>query len=102
MCAALLATTVVVAGCGGSGLADSELSGVQADASEAAYNISSSCLSGSTSIRSDFSENVDKLLEAYSKSEKDADVKGTMRDAAGTLRNCGQDDQAERLDRATD
>jgi hypothetical protein len=90
-----------IVGCGGSGLEDYELSSFRADAAGAAADIGLSCLDGSGSA-SEFSESVDTLLDAYSGSMKDAEVKQTLRGAAGTLRDCGQDEQAERVDRATD
>jgi hypothetical protein len=103
-CVVLVSLLLLIAtsGCGGSGLEDYELSSLQADAAEAAYNIAAGCLSGSTAAPSDFSKNVDKLLDTYSKSKKDSEVKQTMRETAGTLRDCGHDDQAARLERATD
>ena len=99
----LLLAVASLIGCGGdAGPTDAQLLDKRADASETASQVAANCLSGSSAVASDFSANVDRLLNAYEESEKDSEVKQTLRNAAGTLRDCGQDDQAERLDRATD
>ncbi len=93
------------AGCGG--MPDSERFGYRSEASSAAAELGQACialggLSTATVIPSGIWEQVDKMLDAYENSQNDSGIRSTLRESAGTLRDCKQDDQAARLERAAD
>jgi hypothetical protein len=76
--AALAALTI--SGCGGDGLSGS----------------------GQELTRGEVSKRVGEAIAAYEQSGADPEARDTLAEAAASLRDCGEDSLAERLERAAD
>jgi hypothetical protein len=102
-----LAVLALLGGCGGGddALDSATLSGQRGEASGLASDVGTMYLDPTLIAdvsESDVAVKVDKLLGLYDESDQDSEIKGTMRDVAGTLHDSEQDDQAQRLERVTD
>jgi hypothetical protein len=105
----------VLAGCGGSSetsttktavtVSASRLADLEIDALGGTADINGYChewIGGTNPDRARVSRSVSRLTDAYRASRWTPAIREHVRDAATTLRDCGEEGQADRLDRLAD